>query len=112
MEEQVLEEEEEETPGARDISKISVGSFELEQSGRNKVKLVGSITNSAETTAQNIRMDVKLYNEEGEIIYSKPERLGKLKPGESKPVSVKISIPKQLISRHEVRITNVIMRQF
>jgi hypothetical protein len=110
---EALEEwEEENNPNARDISKIGVGNFELDQSTDNKMMLVGVITNKSEMMAQSIWVEIVLFNKEEKRIYEDVKVMNNLGEGQSRKLSVMISIPRSLIDRYEVRVRNVALRLY
>ncbi|MEM2022079.1 MAG: NEW3 domain-containing protein, partial [Archaeoglobaceae archaeon] len=84
------------------------GKYTITTSQGEVVELKGSIKNSGVgTTLTNIRISVTLPNSDWELEDISPEIIPSLKPGESYPLTVKISIPADA-SPSEYKITIVV----
>ncbi len=92
------------------MKNIQVGSVAVDSDRPGQTVLRGTVTNRDEAVAGRIDIEVRCYDEAGEVISLDNAKVYSLKPGDSGSYFVTTNVDKEFIKRTDARVVGVLWR--
>jgi hypothetical protein len=87
--------------------KIEVSQIQVKSLGGNQSAFTGTVTNRSDTFAQRVDLEIRNYDDAGEIVDVQTTSVMSLKPGESKALDVPVRLDSSLIKQTKALIVSV-----